>query len=343
MSSQIFVVTVTYNNRFHLLKKVVEATLREGVDKVIVVDNNSAPESREKLKKYQKKNRKVDVIYLPDNLGSAGGFKKGLEKAYKDPECKFIWLLDDDNKPEPGSLKKLKKHWEKLKEEKLAIASYRENYRINCIEALLSKDPGKVLGRKNSFVFNFHILDIPKYMKKLILGRLNIREKGDFKIPNSGQIIVAPYGGLFFNKKLLDVIGYPNEKLYLYCDDYEWTYRITDKGGKIILLMDARVEDIDRSWHVTDKKETPLSNFSPLNNFRIYYSIRNEFYFRMRHRVDNKLVYYLNCLILLLIILFHNMITIRDISPFKTALTAIKDAKKNRLGIKPQFKPKNLI
>ena len=63
-------------------------------------------------------------------------------------------------------------------------------------------------------------------MKKLILGRLNIREKGDFKIPNSGQIIVAQYGGLFFNKKLLDVIGYPNEKLYLYCDDYEWTYAI---------------------------------------------------------------------------------------------------------------------
>lgn len=42
-----FAVTVTYGNRFHLLKQVIDGALREGVSKVIVVDNNSVPQSRE--------------------------------------------------------------------------------------------------------------------------------------------------------------------------------------------------------------------------------------------------------------------------------------------------------
>ena len=100
----VFVVTVTYGNRFHLLKQVIDAALSEGVSKVIVVDNNSDPESREKLREYEQKlgNEKIKVLYLDDNYGSAGGFKRGLGKAYNDPNCEFIWLLDEDNTPNIG-------------------------------------------------------------------------------------------------------------------------------------------------------------------------------------------------------------------------------------------------
>ncbi len=110
--NNVFVVTVTYGNRFHLLRQVIEAAFNEGVDKVIVVDNNSGLESRKRLREYHRLNKdKVDVLYLSENLGSAGGFKKGLERAYNDSECEFIWLLDDDNLPMPGSLKILKSFW----------------------------------------------------------------------------------------------------------------------------------------------------------------------------------------------------------------------------------------
>jgi len=46
----IFAVIVTYGNRFHLLKQAITSALREGVAKVIVVDNT---EIREKLKIYE--------------------------------------------------------------------------------------------------------------------------------------------------------------------------------------------------------------------------------------------------------------------------------------------------
>ena len=43
------VVIVTYSNRFHLLKQVINAALGEGSNKVIVVDNNSHTESKKQL------------------------------------------------------------------------------------------------------------------------------------------------------------------------------------------------------------------------------------------------------------------------------------------------------
>jgi GT2 family glycosyltransferase len=131
MNEKVCVVTVTYGNRFHFLNQVIDAALEEGVCKVIVVGNNSSPESREKLKEYEKElgEQKIKVLYLDDNYGSAGGFKIGLKEAYNDQECEFIWRLDDDNKPLEGSLKILLDFWSSLKienkEEKIALLSYR--------------------------------------------------------------------------------------------------------------------------------------------------------------------------------------------------------------------------
>ncbi|MFN3505797.1 MAG: glycosyltransferase family 2 protein [Caldimicrobium sp.] len=131
MKMNVFAVTVTYGNRFHLLKQVIDAALSEGVTKVIVVDNNSVIESREKLKAYEKElgSDKIKVLYLDDNYGSAGGYKRGLEEAYNDPKCDFIWLLDDDNMPLKDSLKKLLEFWFSLdiedKENKVALLSDR--------------------------------------------------------------------------------------------------------------------------------------------------------------------------------------------------------------------------
>ena len=52
-SSDVCVVTVTYDNRFHLLCQVVEAVLNAGVGKVIIVDNASVPESGQRLRELE--------------------------------------------------------------------------------------------------------------------------------------------------------------------------------------------------------------------------------------------------------------------------------------------------
>lgn len=336
----IFAVTVTYGNRFHLLRQVIEAAFNEGVDKVIVVDNNSGPESRKRLREYHELNKdKVDVLYLSENLGSAGGFKRGLERAYNDPECEFIWLLDDDNLPMPGSFKILKNFWKNLdlenKKEKLALLSFREDRydREHLIEALRFKRPELVLPRKNSF-HGFHIFEFPKYIRRIVFRKLDIKER-EFKMPVFGQVAVAPYGGLFFNKKLLDTIGYPKEEFYVYADDHEWTYRITGNGGKIILLTESHIKDIEKSWHIT-QRDTVLSVFTPSNAFRIYYGVRNRTYFE-KYFIDNKLIYCFNMFLFLFLVLLHNLIFLRDITGFKVLLMGIEDANKGKLGKNPLF------
>lgn len=332
----VFVVTVTYGNRFHLLRRVIEAALREGVRRVIVVDNRSDPESRRKLREYHANNSEVvDVLYLDENYGSAGGFKRGLERAYSDPECEFIWLLDDDNMPCPGALETLQKFWEEHdleeKENRLALLSFRESRKESY---LISKDTEAAFGMKNSF-YGFHVSQIPAYIKKIIF-RKNVVDHD--KIPDKCIIGVAPYGGLFLNKKLLDSIGYPEEELYLYSDDHEWTYRITVNRGEIILLTDSHIKDLEESWILTRENETVLSTFSPLNTFRIYYGIRNRVYFENKYLITRKYVYKVNRLIFLLLIFFHDIFFFRTTETFKTLLRAIDDGENNRLGKNELFK-----
>jgi len=132
-------VIVTYADRFHLLEQVINACYKEGVDKIIVVDNASEQNSRDKLKEYESKNRDIlKVVYLDENIGPAGGYKRGLQEAYKCDECEFIWLLDDDNMPQKDSLKVLKEFWDNLeqqdKKEKVSLLSYRpdrQRYKIS--------------------------------------------------------------------------------------------------------------------------------------------------------------------------------------------------------------------
>jgi len=332
MENKVYVVTVTYGNRFDLLKQVIDAALNEGVYKVIVVDNKSELESRNKLMEYEKlSNDKLKVLYLDDNYGSAGGFKKGLELAYSDPECEFIWLLDDDNKPIDDSLKNLVDFWNFLeienKEEKVALLSYRFKKGQSTKEAIIRNKPELVLGLKNSFL-GFHIKELHKknyrYLKKRFKAEGNIVEQEIEK--KFGVVPVAPYGGLFIHKDILNEIGYPNEDLYLYADDHEWSYRITRMGGKIYLILDSKIDDLELSWHVPKSaKETSFSIISKGSPYRVYYGVRNRVFFEINNFVDNKLIYWINIFVYLLLISFSSTKNI------KLIIRAIKDGYKGKL------------
>ncbi len=307
---KVCVVTVTYGNRFKFLKQVIDACLREGIDKIIVIDNASYIESREKLKELEAKPKnKLKVLYLPENTGSAGGYKRGLEEAYKCEECEYIWLLDDDNMPQRNSLKVLKEFWNNLdeenKEEKVSLLSFRPD-RQAYKEAIMTNNPNLVLGRKNSFL-GFHILDLPKKIIRVIKRKLGLSTFKENPNIQSGKVAVAPYGGMFFHKKIIDKIGYPKEEFFVYADDHEWSYRITKDGGSIYFLVDSVVEDIDTSLGLVGGQRNIF--FTLLNKStdeRIYYSTRNRVIFE-KSIVNNHIVYKLNTIIFFLLLkLFVN-------------------------------------
>ena len=312
-------IIVTYSDRFYLLKQVIEACFIEGVSQIIIIDNNSEINSKTQLKAIAEESEsRISVLWNDENKGSASAFKQGLEYANEFFKNDFIWLLDDDNKPSHNSLLKLHNYWQTKDKDVSCLLSFRPD-RKQYKKAVLSKDPNLVLSKRNSF-YGFSITDkLLKPFKK--------KKKIDLSI-SSGMVSYAPFGGMFFNISIVDTIGYPDTQFFLYSDDHDWSYRITKRKEKIVLLLDSIVEDIDTSWSVKEIKSNVYQTIKKGNPFRIYYTIRNRMIFEKRYLINNSLIYNFNR------ILFNTILFVYcgQSENFKIFLLALKHAKSGRLG-----------
>ena len=96
-------VVVTYNRR-DLLARCLDHLERQSrpADGILVVDNASSDGTAEFLDGRQG----IDVMRLDDNLGGAGGFERGIERAHGDG-YEWLWLLDDDTLADERCLEEL--------------------------------------------------------------------------------------------------------------------------------------------------------------------------------------------------------------------------------------------
>ncbi len=329
-------VIVTYGNRFIFLGRVLSALIELGINRIVIVDNKSSNESRNALNKFKNNKNNISIVRLETNSGSASGYKTGIEEAVKHTDCEFIWLLDDDNVPRGDALEVLKRLWMTIdcakKDEMMSLASFRED-RPLYLRAVMENKPQIVLGRKNIFRA-FHISDI---IQKAIDTAL--RKRTELKSPTPkeyGEIYAAPYGGMFFNKKLIQTIGYPDEHYYLYVDDHEFSYRIVKKGGKLYLATKSIVEDVDQSWH-TRTDGFAFSRIATDNNYvRLYYSVRNRVYFEKNELVNNWLVYSINMLIYCALVLAVALINFR-IKNIKIYFTAVFHGLIGKMGRNDEY------
>lgn len=246
-------VIVTYGDRFDLFSQVIEAVWKEDIDKIVLVSNGSFDRSHKRALELEKRYHPVLMVHhLPDNCGSAGGFKKGLEIALQ-TACDYIWILDDDNKPAPGALGILKRFWvlETNEQDKqdTALSSLRKD-RENYLQALLRNDPDLILQPVNNYA-GFHIKTISHKIKERICPAEATPEL--IHLP-ALKLKAAAYGGLFFHKELLKKIGLPNESFVLYSDDFDFTYRIALKGGGIWLLPSSILHDVETSYYLPKQK-----------------------------------------------------------------------------------------
>ena len=102
-ASTVCAVVVTYN-RPELLARCLDHLRAQSraPDHVLVVDNASADETAELLAGRDD----VEVLRLESNLGSSGGFARGLEHAYAQGH-EWLWMLDDDTLPDEDCLGQL--------------------------------------------------------------------------------------------------------------------------------------------------------------------------------------------------------------------------------------------
>lgn len=327
------VVTVTYGNRFRFLQQVIDAAFKEGVGKVIVVDNASVEDSRQALQELAEVHSKqLVVIHLPRNMGSAGGYKRGLECFMNCPDCDYVWLLDDDNVPLPGALIELLKYYTEFIKETppdcLALLSTRTATKHQ--RKLAWGVPISEVFPSPSAFLGFDVRDVLVKLLRRVLGELKFSNRESCLF---AEIPWAPYGGLFFHKIVLTRIGLPDERFFVYTDDTEYTNRLTRLGGRILMVKSSIINDIEQSWKsIVKRLNLPYSIFveSP-SDLRVYMTVRNQTYFERNFRIGHPILYILNAgFILLLIALLCLMY--RRPRRFMLILRAVRDGLKGRLG-----------
>jgi GT2 family glycosyltransferase len=329
MDMKICAITVTYGDRFDLLSQVVDSILKQGVEKIIVVDNNSHKNSREQLKSLESRlEGKLDVVYLAENTGSANGYKTGFKKAFEYEDCDFFWLLDDDNLPDDNALKVLAENWNAIdnedKERSTALLSLRED-RYEYVQAAHGVSTEKCFGRENGFI-RFHLLNLPYLIRKRLKIEKHSKTIERIKVP------YAPYGGLFFHRKLLSVIGYPDEKYFLYHDDIEFSHRISGINGSIFLVSDSVIKDIDIPWYESGEKTFfRVTDINEGSDDKVYYGTRNTVYFQHNKIVNNKAVWNLHKFIYMTIIWLIALASGKK-SRYSLIKKAIEDGMAGRLG-----------
>lgn len=285
--SETFIVTVTYGNRHRFVAALVEGARRCGAGGVVVVENGCDAESLAALERMTIDSRGyVTLLELRENRGSAGGFREGIRYAHEQAKYPYIWLLDDDNVPRPEALDELLRAYAQLgashRGAAISLLSVRETKRW-VWRVANGESPETVFLRRNSFC-GLHVAD-------MVAGVIRrVRRSAPSMRSEPVALRFAPYGGLWMPAEVVRTIGYPDEHMYLYADDLEYSNRIPARSAKLFLVPASRVDDIELSWYAEPSLTHGFSRILLAeSDARVYYNTRNKIYFERHVRDNNRL------------------------------------------------------
>ncbi|GAB4099740.1 glycosyltransferase [Sinomonas halotolerans] len=108
---RVVAVVVSFNRRGLLARTL--AGIAAGVlrpDAVVVVDNASTDGAPDMVRGLALP-FPVDLVELGTNVGGAGGFTVGIERAVLDHAADLVWVMDDDTEPQPEALAAAVRAW----------------------------------------------------------------------------------------------------------------------------------------------------------------------------------------------------------------------------------------
>lgn len=257
---------VTYN-RPELLIECLKAIVNQStiVSELIIIDNFSSEEtlgillehnfipqyshndiSKGGLLQYNYKiNNSIIKIHfqrLSKNTGGAGGFNIGMRYFYEKTNCEYLWLMDDDCLPIASAL-------EKIVDANLFLHQLEIN--IGFIASRTLCDDGLMCR-------------MTQPVTKLI-DALSVYDK---RFPCI-EIENASFVSLFIPRIIIKECGLPFKEYFIWCDDLEYTTRITKKYHSYIALESVVI-------HKTANNISSSDEISEDNFFKHKFGIRNK-------------------------------------------------------------------
>ena len=227
MSQNVSAVIVTFN-RLTLLKEVIESlqTQDTKLSHIIVVDNNSKSDTQEYLTSL---GNQIEYVRLPENIGGAGGFNKGVRYFMEHTTDDFVWLMDDDTVVHPDTLTEL-----------LKFADKQDQF------GFLSSDVRWTDGHRA-------LMNQPAPMNRLKV------------IPEDQvepvQLQNATFVSLLVKREVVKKIGLPITEFFIWGDDIEYT----ERAGRVApgyFVPSAKVthkmaENVGSSLLIDNENRTP--------------------------------------------------------------------------------------
>lgn len=109
----------------------------------------------------------------------------------------------------------------------------------------------------------------------------NVDEDTEFDAPTK-QVDVLIFVGYLVSRKLVEVVGYPDRRFYMYHDDTDYSKRIIEHGFGIVKVRDSVIDHRGFNKRGTPQStyRLPVGSFTVLNcePFRIYYIFRNVYF-----------------------------------------------------------------
>ncbi|ANT63807.1 hypothetical protein AYJ57_25370 (plasmid) [Salipiger sp. CCB-MM3] len=251
-AGRVVAVVVTYNRLEKLqvtLARLLQSPL-EVLQAILVVDNASTDETAAWL--AGQNDLRLTIHRCETNTGGAGGFETGMRLAvdYFDPD--WVLVMDDDGRPEPGTLELFHAE-DRACAEAWAAAVYHPDGRI-CDMNRPWLNPFWHHGVFLRTIFG-------KGRDGFHLGR------EEYEAGRCCDIDGTSFVGLFVSRAAIARGGYPDGSLFIYGDDVLYTLGITKAGGRIVFDPTLRFEHDFSSMTEADRR------FSPL--WKSYYHYRN--------------------------------------------------------------------
>jgi GT2 family glycosyltransferase len=201
---------VTFN-RLELLKVVIDSLRNQTVapDQIFVINNSSTDGTEEWLKE-----QKDLIVVKQDNVGSSGGQYTNLKSMY-DAGFEWLWIMDDDVAPDSHCIENLTKNLDK-----------------NEIRVPLR------YGLEGTPYYNDTIdINLSSPFKTFWTRLLSENDLTNEKVYADGITFEGP----LFHRSVVEKIGLPDKKFFIYGDDTEYMVRAKKAGFKPLIMTKARL------------------------------------------------------------------------------------------------------